>query len=101
MIVYNVTVKIDSGIEKDWVQWMRDVHIPDVMATGCFLRHDMMKLRYPLDEDGSTYAIQYQCKDMSVLEKYHKEHALSLRQDHLERYGDKALAFRTILEKIG
>ena len=100
MIIYNVTVKIDSDIESEWLQWMRDTHIPDVMATGCFVSQDILRLKYPQDEEGATFAIQYSCQDMKMLEHYHREYAQVLQKDHVERYGQKAVAFRTILEKL-
>ncbi|MBT6516091.1 MAG: DUF4286 family protein, partial [Crocinitomicaceae bacterium] len=37
MIVYSVTVKVNQEIEENWLRWMKEVHIPDVMATGFFL----------------------------------------------------------------
>ena len=33
-ILYNVTVSIDKDVEKEWLEWMKKVHIPDVMRTG-------------------------------------------------------------------
>ncbi|MFN7266562.1 MAG: DUF4286 family protein, partial [Bacteroidota bacterium] len=32
MILYNVTLTIDMAIHDDWVRWMKDQHIPDVMS---------------------------------------------------------------------
>ena len=32
MIVYNVTVSVDENITSDWLAWMKDEHIPEVMA---------------------------------------------------------------------
>ena len=33
MIIYNVTVGVDKSIEADWLAWMKEVHIPDVIKT--------------------------------------------------------------------
>jgi hypothetical protein len=76
------------------------VHIPEVMDTGCFVSHDILRLKYPHDDEGKTFAIQYTCQDMKMLEHYHREFAQDLQKDHVDRYGDKAVAFRTILEKV-
>ncbi len=101
MIIYNVTAKIESQIEEEWLNWMQDVHIPDVMQTGCFTGYDIMQLKYPKDDEGKTYAIQYYCSDMAVLEKYHGEYASQLQRDHADKFGNKVVAFRTILERLG
>ncbi len=100
MIIYNVTVKVDSDIKDDWLQWMRDVHIPKVMDTGCFSDYDIMRLRYPKDDEGKTYAFQYYCADMDQLETYHREFAADLQREHSEKYGSHVAAFRTILERL-
>ena len=29
MILYNVTVNIDKDVEQDWINWMKNTHIPE------------------------------------------------------------------------
>ena len=99
MIVYNVTIKIDNNVHDDWLAWMREVHIPDVMATGLFLRSDIFKILVD-DEDGVNYSIQYTCENMEMLEKYQSEYAPRLQEEHTTRYKDKFVAFRTLLELV-
>ena len=36
MIIYKVGNGIDAPIELEWFDWMRRVHVPDVVRTGCF-----------------------------------------------------------------
>lgn len=101
MIIYNVTVKIDRSIHADWVDWMRSVHIPEVMATGYFKKSQMLRLLDPpADEEGITYAIQYSCDNIEALRRYQNEMAPSLQAKHAERYEGKFYAFRTILRQV-
>jgi len=100
MILYNVTVKIDPSIESDWVEWMKTVHIPDVMKTGLFKEYKLCRLLYLEETDGVTFAVQYLCKNMETLERYQKEFAKELQRDHTERYKNKYVAFRTLMEVL-
>lgn len=100
MIIYNVTVSIDHNVHDNWLEWMKQVHIPDVMATGAFLENKISKVLADQDEGGITYAIQYICKDMDTYERYQKEHAPRLQQEHSARYEGKFAAFRTLLEVV-
>ncbi len=100
MILYNVTVKIDLDVHDDWLNWMQNKHIPDLMQTGLFERHHMAKVLLQDESDGITYAVQYACKDMSTLQLYMAQHAPALQAEHQARYQDKFVAFRTILEEI-
>ena len=68
MIVYNISIKINATIEKEWVKWQQDEHIPEVMATGYFTDYKLYRL---LQEDASgdpTYIVQYFAPR---LENYH------------------------------
>lgn len=99
MILYNVTLNVEEGIHEEWQAWMIEKHIPDVMATGMFLDYQMCKL-ISHQEQGVTYAIQYRCKDMKTLHNYQTNHAPELQKEVIEKYADKCVAFRTLLEVI-
>lgn len=99
MIIYNVTVKIEPGIQKEWETWMRSVHIPDVMATGHFNDAQLRKLLY-LEDDGVSYSVQYRCESMADLEAYQSQHAERLQAEHATRFKNKYVAFRTLMHQL-
>ncbi len=99
MILYNVTVSIEQSIEEDWLQWMKQVHIPDVINTGYFQGHRLCRV-IGGDENGVTYAVQYICESLAQLQQYEIKHAPALREDYKKRYEGKYAAFRTVLEVI-
>lgn len=99
MILYNVSIKVDPEIHDDWLDWMKEVHLPAVMGTGCFLDHRFYKL-YVDDSDGISYVIQYYCTDMSTLEQYQTDFGPALRNDTERMFGGKYIAFRTVMEQI-
>jgi len=98
-IIYSVTVKIDQEVEEDWFQWMREVHIPDVMATGYFLENRWSRI-IGEEDTGTSYNIQYLCASMKDLHKYQVNSAPELQKEHTERYKGNFVAFRTLLETI-
>lgn len=101
MIVYSVTVNVDSEIHEEWFLWMKSTHVPDVMATGSFVDHRMTKvLTTQEDETGHTYNIQYTCESMDVLDTYQQDHAPQLQQEHSAKFEGKFVAFRTLLEVV-
>lgn len=99
MIIYNVTVKIDNDVREEWLHWMKNQHIPDVMKTGYFLENRICKVMVD-DPDGTNYSIQYTCQNFDDLEEYQEKHAPELQKEHSERYKDKFVAFRTLLEIV-
>ena len=101
MIIYNVTVKLDAMIATEWLEYMQEIHIPDVMNTGCFSSYRISRLIENTTEDDSpTYIIQYHCPSMEVFEKYEQNFATDLREDVLKKYKDRFVSFRTLMEEI-
>jgi len=100
MILYNVTVNIDPSVHQEWVDWMKNQHIPEVLATGLFVDNRFLKVLSTEEGEGFTYSIQYTLKSMDDYENYQRNHAPALQADHAARYRDKFVAFRTLLEWV-
>lgn len=99
MIIYNVTINIDHEVHDEWLQWMKEVHIPDVMNTGLFLENKICRI-HAEEQGGKSYSIQYTLESWSQFEKYQQDHAPALQEDHTKRYNGKFAAFRTMLEVV-
>ena len=99
MIIYNVTVNIDEVVCDQWVEWMKIVHIPDVMSTGCFLEFRFAKVLVE-EESGTTYSIQYLSRNMESLNDYQSNFATRLQKEHSDKFANKYVAFRTLLELV-
>jgi hypothetical protein len=100
MILYNVTFNIDNSYHDEWLAWMKSKYVPELMATGLFVRHTILKLMNEEDNGGTTYAFQYFLKSMNELEAFEKNHAPALQAKHQQRFADKFVAFRTVLEVV-
>lgn len=100
MLLYNVTITLDLDVHEDWLRWMRETHIPDVMSTGMFVSYRMCRLLGHEHPDSAIYTLQYLVRDMAYLRRYMEEFAPALQRQHQERYQDKYAAFRTVMELI-
>lgn len=100
MIIYNVTINIHESVHDQWMQWMQEKHISDVLSTGKFTSARMVKVLVEEEMGGVTYSIQYITDSKETLQKYYDEDAPRLREEGLQLFGDKMLAFRTELELI-
>ena len=100
MLIYNVTVGVDKSIEQEWLLWMREVHIPDVMRTQMFVSHKIYKILTTENEDNVSYAIQYSARSLNELEVYLEKFAPALREESHKKFGDRQASFRTLLEEI-
>ena len=99
MYIYNVTVNIDESVHDQWVSWMKQEHIPAMLATGKFYRALMTRVQVEEEMGGITYSIQYRTDSKETLQKYYDEDAPTLRGQS-KPFEGKFIAFRTELEII-
>ena len=100
MLIYNVTTGVDKRIELEWVLWMKETHIPDVMRTQMFTSFKLYKV-LSSEEDGTvSYAVQYSAKTLDNIEKYLENFAPGLRDEVKKKFGEQIASFRTLLEEV-
>ena len=100
MFIYNVTIKVDAAIADAWLQWLKEEHIPEVMATGCFDEYKIVRLLEIDDSEGPIYAIQYYVLSKAIYNQYIMKYADTLRQKSKARWGQRFIAFRSLMQII-
>ncbi|HPW97429.1 MAG TPA: DUF4286 family protein [Flavobacterium sp.] len=100
MIIYNVTINIHESVHDQWMIWMHHKHIHDVLNTGKFTSARMVRVLVDEEMGGMTYAVQFTTDCKETLQKYYDEDAPKLREEGMQLFGEKMLAFRTELELI-
>jgi hypothetical protein len=100
MILYNVTIGIDKEIEREWVRWMKEKHIPDMLRTGVFSGHRFYKVLSHDDEASSSYCIQYFATSIIEFNHFLQTVAPQLVEEHRERFKDRHVVFNTLLEEV-
>lgn len=101
MIVYNVTIKVDASIQQSWLNWLQDIHIPEVIATGCFTKATILQLLEVDDSEGPTYAIQYFAESKALYNRYIENFAPDMRQRSFDKWGNRFIAFRSVMQVVG
>jgi hypothetical protein len=99
MVVYNVTMSIDLTVADNWLEWMKETHIPDVMATGHFRDGKICRV-HGEEEGGITFAIMYTAFSQEDLDNYQANHAPKLQSEHIEKFKGKFVSFRTLLSVV-
>ena len=74
MVLYNVTVSVSEESANDWVKYMMEEHIPDVLATGHFRDFRLCHVQGEA-QGGVTFAVQYMARSVEAFEAYQKDHA--------------------------
>jgi len=93
-------MQVERSIAESWLQWMQREHIPEVMSTGCFEKFQLVKLLDTDESESLTYAVQYYAVAQTELDRYLQEYTTELRKKSFEKWGDRFIAFRTIMEVV-
>lgn len=101
MYIYNVTVNIEEAVHLDWLNWMKETHIPAMLATGKFTKAKLCKVLVEEEMGGVTYSVQYETPNKETLAVYYSEDADRLRQETNKLFAGKFVTFRTELEVLG
>lgn len=100
MFIYNVTIKVKNEIHSQWIDWLKNEHVPEVLATGCFQDARILQLLEVDDSEGPTFAIQYFAESKAAYNQYIDKHAPILRQKSYNLWGDQFIAFRSFMQIV-
>jgi hypothetical protein len=99
MILYNITTSLEPRIADEWVAYMREHHMAEVVGTGCFIKSSLLRLLNE-EDDGITYAAQYFAISLEQLEAYQEHFAPALIAEMDKKFAGNYVSFRTVLEVI-
>ena len=100
MIIYNVTIKVEPGIATEWLNWLQQEHIPEVIETGCFTRATVLKLLEVDETDGPTFAVQYFAESKALYNQYIEKFAPLMREKKNKKWGNRFIAFRSVMQVV-
>jgi catechol 2,3-dioxygenase-like lactoylglutathione lyase family enzyme len=72
-VTYEVTATVAPGLVDRYEQYMRERHVPDLLATGCFTAATFSR------SAPGRYRIRYEAPDQHTLDRYLVVHASALR----------------------
>jgi len=94
MIIYEVTTTVATDAVPAYEAYMRDRHIRDVLASGCFVSASIAR-SLP-----GRYRIRYVARDMDILDQYLATHARHLRDDFALHLGDHVEVSREVWTEL-
>lgn len=100
MILYNVTVKPEKDIADNWLAWLQQEHIPEMIQTGCFTHATVLRLLEVDDTEGPTFAVQYHAESKALYNRYIREFADTMRNKGYARWGNRFMAFRSVMQVL-
>ena len=100
MFIYNITIKISWQIQPEWLQWMQEIYVEEVMNTGCFVKYQMVRLLEIEEDEGPTYALQLYADSSVNYDRYVHEYLPGNERAVYTKWGNNVLFFCTLMEVI-
>ncbi len=83
MVTYEVCVELtDADLVPAFETYMRDKHIPEIFATGCFVH-----VHFDVDQSNpQRYRTAYHAASQADLDRYMHEHGPAFRADFIAHF---------------
>ena len=69
MIIYSITFAIEDGIEQEWISYMKEEYIANIMEIGLFNDFRFAKT-HPVSDVDTAYNVQFRCESLTHLELF-------------------------------
>ncbi len=99
MILYNVTIILDEEIHINWLKWLKNEHLKEMMSTGLFISYRILKVLDSPNE-GITYCVQYITDSVEKYNEYMQIHPDRLQTNAPTEFMNKFVVFSTLMEFI-
>lgn len=100
MIIYNITTKVHKSIAAEWLQWLKNIHVKEVMESDCFTEFKIVKLLEIDETDGPTFAVQFAAQSKGLYNRYIEKFAGEMRKRSFDKWGDKFISIRTVMQIV-
>jgi quinol monooxygenase YgiN len=90
MVTYEVTTTVEPHLVEAFERYMRDIHIPDLLATGCF-----QAAAFTRSAPG-RYRVRYEASSQAELDRYLTTHATRLRAELVSLFPEGVTASREV-----
>lgn len=100
MFVYNITIKVDNQITGEWLQWQKEIHIPEILSTGFFYDFRFYELLEQDNSEGRTFVIQFFAMEQQHHNEYMHNHARQFGEKEFKKWGYQFISFTTLLKSV-
>ena len=97
MLLYNITTIIEEKSASEWLSWVNDVYIPNVMSTEKYISHRILKV-VDSPNEGVTYCLQFIAERDKDHQDYQEEFAPMHDKLAEETFKGRCVTYRTLME---
>jgi hypothetical protein len=100
MIIYNITTQVTWQVHDQWRKWLLTEHIPNLIATGIFSHHQVVRVLEVDDTEGPMYAVQLYVHESCTIDDYKNRFAETMEKSEKALWGNQVFTFSSLMEVI-
>ena len=99
-ILYNITMQIEKPFVNNWLEWIQQEHIPGMMGTGCFIKHQVLRLMNNNQQEEQTFAIQYFASTIYKFNQFEQNFLAQELKKISDKWNTRVMFFTTTMEIV-
>lgn len=101
MLIVNTTYHVSEDIQTDWIFWVKNEYIPEVIKTNMMVQPRFFHLLIEDEPGNVSYALQFEVKDLDTLENWFQKYGTEMQVTMSNRFQEKVMGFTTMMETVG
>jgi len=100
MLVYNTTYHIEEKAIANFLIWIKESYIPEVMKTELLSNPRLCKVLSHNEAGSETYTLQWEVESSGILHRWHQLQGAELNKELTAIFKEKVVGLPTLLEVI-
>jgi hypothetical protein len=99
-LIYNTTFQVAWQVHEAWLQWMLDIYMPEILGTGCFVKHQLVRLLETDETDGPVYAVQYYSVSIEDYKRFVTLYEQRFKQEENKKWNGGTFSFSSLMQVV-
>ncbi len=100
MLIVNTTYHVSEDIQADWIFWVKNEYIPEVIKTNMMVQPRFFRLLIEDEPGNVSYALQFEVYDLDTLENWFNRYGTDMQVTMSNRFQEKVMGFTTMMETV-
>lgn len=100
MIIYNTTYHVTDKVYASFLNWIKEKHIPHMIAEGKFSDARVSKVISQEEQEGNSVSVQLTAVNMESYSAWNQQYGDLFRMEIASLFSGEVLYFCTFLEVI-
>lgn len=97
MLIYNTSYHLAEDLEKNFLIWMKKVHIPETKQEGTLKNPRLCKILSHQQPGDVSYTLQWEVEDSTTLHRWHIKHGEVAASEINKIFNEKVMFFHTLM----